>query len=66
MTDHAFPAVASYPLPAEALRAPLPSPDKASAETAASPNDPRSRDEALLETISAAIARRARQRRYTP
>ena len=66
MTDHAFPAVASYPLPEAALRAPLPAPDKADAETAASPNDPLSPDEALLETISAAIARRARQRRYTP
>jgi len=66
MTDATFPSVASYPLPDAALRAPLATPDKPSADAAATPNDPQSRNEALLETISAAIARRARQRRYTP
>lgn len=69
MTDPiiSLPVVAAIPLPDTVLRAPLrrrqatepPSPDAAAA-------DPAALCEVLEPLISAAIARKARQRRYTP
>lgn len=66
MTPTKFPTVAAWPLPQQALRQPAttapprqepaPQSDAADAETAAG---------AIAPLVSAAIARRARQRRYT-
>jgi hypothetical protein len=66
MTPTKFPTVAAWPLPMQALRKPVPAepprqepaphPDAPDTETAA---------EAIAPLVSAAIARRARQRRYT-
>ena len=63
MTPAPFPIVASWPLPAAALRAPLPAPaqDKPSPEP--SPASEAAAD--LTQYISDVIALRARQRRYT-
>lgn len=68
MTDPAYPTAATYPLPEGALRSPLRPPEReASGEGRTSPlPDESALCEALTPLISTAIARRARQRRYTP
>ncbi len=69
MTMHDLPSVPSAELPIRELRAPLKIPDGASptdsAEQASLP-DVRALCDLLEPAISAAIARKARQRRYTP
>lgn len=67
MSTTTFPTVAAYPLPTDDLRTPLkprPAPS-IDARQAAQP-DPSALSEAMAPAISAAIARRAKQRRYTP
>lgn len=67
MTNRPFPTVATYPLPA-ALRTPAapPEPDKpGQADVPGGNTSVEATAEALEPIISAAIARRARQRRYT-
>lgn len=69
MTDQSFPAVRSWMLPAAELRTPLPSPTgRAGSGSAQSPAFPDADAlcEMLTPRLSAAIARIARQRRYTP
>ena len=66
MTDPTRPVVPTYPLPVSALRAPLTARQAGAARTEARQEEPSAEREALAETISAAIARKARQRRYTP
>lgn len=68
MTESFRPAVPTWELPASALRAPLPQEAAASAPNAEPPfpYDEESLCEALTPLISAAIARKARQRRFTP
>lgn len=63
MTD--FPIMKTWPLPEEALRAPRKIPAEAAIPHATS-GEPRDLSEELTPAISAEIARRARQRRYTP
>lgn len=64
MPERTFPTPESYPLPTAALRAPLrPTQSQQTNQTFPDPND---LCEALTPLISAAIARQARQRRYTP
>lgn len=68
MAERAFPTVAGYPLPAAELRAPLRAAALDDADPARETAFPDTNDlcEALTPLISAAIARKARQRRYTP
>lgn len=68
MTDEPrhFPRISNITLPEAQLTAPFsPRVNRESAGHTASP-DPRELSEALEPLISAAIARKARQRRYTP
>lgn len=67
MRDADFPQVVSYPLPQE-LRAPLQAPEQKSRGKTEDRQAPEINDlcEALAPLISASIARKARQRRYTP
>lgn len=65
MNHRPFPTVAAYPLPAAALRAPVPAAISREAASA-----PERRDDApdyhdLTARVSADIARAVRQRRYT-
>lgn len=60
-----FPIMKTWPLPEEALRAPRKIPAEAAPIQPAAA-DPRDLSEELTPAISAEIARRARQRRYTP
>lgn len=64
MTHTPFPTAATWPLPAAALRAPLPAraEDKPTPEVAHV--DKKATDD-LAQQVSETIARRARQRRYT-
>lgn len=66
MTPTPFPIVAAWTLPAEALQTPPPAaaPAPEEVETPTAP-DPNTAVEAIAPLISAVIARRARQRRYT-
>lgn len=68
MAERAFPAVAGYPLPAAELRAPLRAAERDSADDTREAAYPDTNElcEAMTPLISAAIARKARQRRYTP
>lgn len=66
MTDKSYPTVPEYPLPAPALRAPLTARRADAERREARPVDPSDLREALTEAISESIARKARQRRYTP
>ena len=64
MTTRPFPTVAAWPLPAAALRTPLP----LRTENRPAQEEPRADDNTtsdLARQVSDAIARRARQRRYT-
>lgn len=67
MRDADFPQVVSYPLPKE-LRAPLRAPEQKSRDKTEERQAPEINNlcETLAPLISAAIARKARQRRYTP
>lgn len=62
------PTAAVYPLPERELRAPLHVSALSAPETTdeARQSNPNALSEALTPLISTAIARRARQRRYTP
>nr|MBR4280923.1 hypothetical protein [Clostridia bacterium] len=62
-----FPTVSTWPLPSEALTHPAvtPAPEAAQNAPADLLTDTQALCEALTPAISAAIARRARQRRYT-
>lgn len=66
MAESNLPVAAVWMLPSNALRAPLP--DSADRSCEREPLIPDTNDlcEALTPLISAAIARQARQRRYTP
>ncbi len=67
MPDKSLPTVAPFALPAAALRAPLAAPAEARKErTWADSPDIHALCELLEPAISAAIARKARQRRYAP
>lgn len=68
MTEGIYPTVAGYPLPAAELRAPLRATERGSADDARKAAYPDTNElcEAMTPLISAAIARKARQRRYTP
>lgn len=64
MTHTPFPTVAAYPLPASLAVLPAAAPEKHGKE-----ETPREQDgdrDGLVQAVSDAIARRARQRRYTP
>ena len=68
MNPTPFPTVTAWPLPTEALRTPLPEAASVPSAEANAPEmtpDPAALTEAIAPLISAAIARRARQRRYT-
>lgn len=65
MTPRPFPTVASFPMPASVLRALPQASAPAAGDASPPPTDPAETAEALAPLISAAIARRARQRRYT-
>ncbi|MBR3763071.1 MAG: hypothetical protein IKK57_00795 [Clostridia bacterium] len=64
MTSAPFPTVAVYPLPASVAALPDAAPGTADAE--APPTEKSGGQEELIQAVSDAIARRARQRRYTP
>lgn len=68
MAERDFPTVADYPLPAAELRTPLRPAERDSPGTRREAAFPDANDlcEAMTPLISAAIARKARQRRYTP
>lgn len=68
MTDKTelFPRVPETALPASLLRAPLAARDPSDTARDPSAADPHALCEAMAPLISAAIARKARQRRYTP
>ena len=63
--NESFPTVRAWSLPEAALTRPAPAAEKADAPESTQPTDPQALCEALTPIISAAIARRARQRRYT-
>ena len=66
MNPTKFPTVAAWPLPMQALRKPVPA-EPPRQEPAPHPHasDPQTAAEAIAPLVSAAIARRARQRRDT-
>ncbi len=64
MTDR-LPTATVYPLPVSELRAPLTAPQQKENRSDPTP-DMNALCEALEPLISEAIARKARQRRYTP
>lgn len=68
MADHPLllPHVPDTPLPVTQLSAPLPPRNDPSSSAASMPADPHDLSESLEPLISAIIARKARQRRYTP
>ena len=63
--NQAFPTVHIWPLPLDALAPPAAADQEAEAPEPTQPTDPQALCEALTPLISSAIARRARQRRYT-
>lgn len=65
MTLRPFPTVAAYPLPASLARLPEAAPEKPHTDETTPTEGSDDRDD-LVQAVSDAIARRARQRRYTP
>ena len=68
MAERSFPTVPGYPLPSTALRTPLrtAAQDRQQLTHQNAAPDPNDLCEAMTPLISAVIARKARQRRYTP
>ena len=65
MTRKPFPTVAAYPLPASLSLLPAATPAKPATTETPHENGSDERND-LVQAVSDAIARRARQRRYTP